>query len=114
MPDVSKRSCLTRPILRQCRFRNDVQLPGIGVRLQLAIPRLGVERREPLPENGELLGRQLGDLAFEHFDLGHVSDGGPSALSLACRPLEIWMFADGHLHVGNGCISPFLQIVFQE
>jgi len=49
-----------------------VKFPRCRVRLNLSVPNLGVEVREPLPELREFLGGEALDKKLELFDGAHV------------------------------------------
>ena len=48
-----------------------VQTAGLGVRLDLPVPQVGVKFREPFGELCHVAGAETGDVLFDFFELGH-------------------------------------------
>ncbi len=81
---ASKLGGLPAAVITQGLIGQSVQLPGLGVLLDLSIPRGGVEFVKPAAEIGELLRRQRLDLLLDRFDTTH--DGLHASIELPRGP----------------------------
>jgi hypothetical protein len=57
--------------IAQSLVRQTVQTTGIDIRLELPVPRLGVERRETGPEGRRVLPGKFADRSLDIFDRAH-------------------------------------------
>lgn len=58
-------------MIGEARVRKCVQLAGLDVGLEMPIPLGGIEGCKPLPEPGQLLGREAANIALKLLDLRH-------------------------------------------
>jgi len=60
-------------VLPQCIVSEPIQLAGPHIRLELAIPDLGIVLRKSSPQGLELLGSEFFDLTFNLLDTAHCA-----------------------------------------
>jgi hypothetical protein len=98
---ASKRPCLSRAMGGERRVSQTIQLPSLGVRLNLPVPFRFLMRFKPAGEPAHLRGRQFrdgffyllklghwGSLAFSAFPAKRAFSSCPHVTALACLALK--------------------------